>query len=405
MSGRSMKRRLTHGFTIVEILIVVVVIGILVTIVTTAYSGAQQRAYDVGIISDADAMNTAETNASTRDTESIQDYSSVASDQDVAAMNANLDFKPTQGNIVDVKATSDGQEFCIRVYNSKSRIYNSAFNAYQISSSKTVDNGDGSCSYNTPPTVYSGGAVPGAYETVYTVNDTYVWPTNAAKVEVAVIGAGGNGAIACGGGGGGLSTAIITTPGTYTITVGSTVAGSGAQAGSSSFGPITATGGRNGSNNCLLGSAGGTGTTTGGTSQKYGTGGAGGSGGFLLLGLLQLPSSGNNTGGGGAGGKGSISGGGAGANGTYAGGGGGGGAAGLLGIGCFGPGAGGNPGGLGGTICTGTGAGNGGAASRGGGGGGASDVSGATAGAGGGGLVRVLTCFTSTCNPESTPIP
>lgn len=44
-------KRSTSGFTIVELIIVIVVIGILATITLVAYNGAQQRAYNAQIIS------------------------------------------------------------------------------------------------------------------------------------------------------------------------------------------------------------------------------------------------------------------------------------------------------------------------------------------------------------------
>lgn len=46
----------TTGFTIVELLIVIVVIGILAAIVIVAYSGIQNRAYDTAVQSDLASM-------------------------------------------------------------------------------------------------------------------------------------------------------------------------------------------------------------------------------------------------------------------------------------------------------------------------------------------------------------
>jgi general secretion pathway protein G len=49
-------RKSTSGFTIVELLIVIVVIGILAAIVIVAYSGVQNRAYDTSVQSDLRAI-------------------------------------------------------------------------------------------------------------------------------------------------------------------------------------------------------------------------------------------------------------------------------------------------------------------------------------------------------------
>ena len=419
----TLSRLFKRGFTLVEILIVITVIAILVTISVLSYNGAQQRAYDIGVLSDISAIDGNLTNYGL--SENIEDYSSIVADDSAGASNTAkamkayekaLDFKITQGDIVDVKATDDGKEYCIRAYNPKSYIYNNAFNAKSFSSKNVAFSTDGmSCDYITPPTVYSGGAIPGAYETIYPTPGTYTytWPeqdvsggaASSVKIEAVMIGAGGSGAGACGGSGGGVSTGIIlrsANPGSLSIVVGAPVVGTGAQAGSSSVGSIVATGGRNGTDNCGPGPVGGTGTTIGGVSQKYGQGGSGGSGGYYLLGVLQIPSSNTFTGGGGAGSR-AIYTGGIGGNGTYGGGGGGGGGPGMFG--CLGFGAGGNPGGNPGSPCNGVNRGNGGAAGPGSGGGGSSNANGAIGGNGGNGVVRILTCFDQTCNPQATPLP
>lgn len=416
-------RQFPQGFTILEILIVIAVVGILAAVAVGSYGSAQQRAYDVAVLSDISQMDGALAHYGLRN--DIKDYSSIIADdssgasseaQAMKAYEKTLDFKITKGDIVDVKATNDAKEYCIRAYNPKSRIYNNAFNAKSFSSRTVSFSSDGTaCEYTTPPTVYSGGAIPGAYETIYTIPGTYtyVWPDqdvggNAAssvKIEAVAIAAGGKGASACGGSGGGVSTGIFTrasNPASLSIVVGAPVNGTGAQAGSSSVGPVVATGGHNGTDNCAPSPAGGSGSTIGGVSQKYGLGGNGGLGGYYLLGVLQISGIDSLTGGGGAGSR-AVSSGGNGGNGTYGGGGGGGGGPGMFG--CLGFGIGGNPGGSSGNPCSGVSKGNGGAAGPGSGGGGASDANGAVGGSGGNGVVRVLTCFEQTCNPEVTPLP
>ncbi len=49
-------RLLHHGFTLVEVMIVVAVIGILAALGVSSYSGAQNNAYNIGIIRDAQEM-------------------------------------------------------------------------------------------------------------------------------------------------------------------------------------------------------------------------------------------------------------------------------------------------------------------------------------------------------------
>ena len=437
------------GFTIVELVIVMTVIGILSTLGVNAYNGAKLKAYDIAIIADADAMDSALTNMQINTpggTLSFADmdgdgeddgyhYSNeLENDATINALNKQLDFKPTRDNIIDVKTTGDGKEYCIRVYNEKAKVWNNPFNGYEIASSRDVTGGFNSCEYKegAEPTVYSGGAIPGAYEEVFWVANNsptlqYDWAAHAStdgtlpeRVEVAVIAGGGNGNGFCGGGGGGVWTAVIPragNPGPFKIVVGagSPSGTNGGTAGSSSFGTYIATGGANAVNGCStlsLGTAAGTGGTTNGPdglpSHKYGAGGAGGKGGaYLTLGLVTINPGSALTGGGGVGGSTGLFAGVAGGNGTFGGGGGGG--SGITLVLCSAPGAGGNASGGGagqsGGSCSGGKGGVGGNGGIGSGGGGAGASSGVTAGKGGDGQVRVLTCFESTCNPIATPVP
>jgi len=432
---QKMSKNIFHaGFTLVEILIVIAVIGILAAITATSYNGAQQRGYDVAILSDADAMDGALSNLSLNSggkldlgetgyfySDAAYETSDANGKQVLDDLNAKLDFKPTKGNSIDVKLTDDDKEYCVRVFNEKSRNHFSIGTAVRVVSSKNVDIGNGvadSCDYvaGGQPTVYSGGAVPGAREDILSTSGTFNVDSNAVRLDIAVIGPGGSGNGYCGGGGGAYSTAIINSPASsYTVTIGQASAAgtNGGKGTASSFGPITSVGGNNAGSGCgvlSLGVPGGVASpTSGGVSQKYGPSVNGGNGGaYLTLGLLAIAPGGGATGGGGYGASSNLINGGAGGTGAWGNGGGGGGGT-LLGL-CSSPGSGGKTGGdypgQSGTACdAATNPGSGGAGNAGGGGGGKSNVGGGVPGKGGDGLVRVLTCFTQTCNPISTPLP
>lgn len=426
----AMKR---SGFTLVELTIVMFVIAVLAATTYVSYNGLQQRSYDVAVLSDSEAIHASLESLSMGNSgildlnETGYFYSEEAyanSDEEgkerLQELLNQLEFTPTKGSAVDVRILEDGREYCIRVYNPKASKFTNAFNAYTVSSSENVvsdvdgDTGTPSCEYKEgrSPTVYAGGAIPGAYETLYDANDTYFWPDQATRVEVAVIGAGGNGNGNCGGSGGGVSTAVIersSNAGPFNIVVGQPSNTIGTDSGRDSrFGTIVGGGGQRPANGCrslLSGTPGGNGTTTGGVSQRYGSGMQGGLGGSWGLLGFAVGATGTGTGGGGAGAASLLQGGQAGAGVTTGiGGGGGGGGGGVYGLLiCVGQGPGGNPGGMPGGPCSGTNQRNGGNGSIGGGGGGTGN--GGTPGTGGSGQVKVLTCFESTCSPIATPAP
>jgi prepilin-type N-terminal cleavage/methylation domain-containing protein len=99
-----------RGFTIVELVIVVAVIGILATIVTVAFRGVQQSARDKAALSDADALDAIQTEYSLKNTGVAGKawYSGSGADVDIP-------FTPSPGNVVDIVV--DTTDYCIRVYN------------------------------------------------------------------------------------------------------------------------------------------------------------------------------------------------------------------------------------------------------------------------------------------------
>jgi len=103
------KRRLNSGFTIVELLIVMVIIGILAGITLVVYTGIQARAHDVSVVSDLDRLDALETNYGIKHNNGGKAYYSVD------GSDSELSFVPSGGNVVRVVVNAT--DFCIRGYN------------------------------------------------------------------------------------------------------------------------------------------------------------------------------------------------------------------------------------------------------------------------------------------------
>ncbi len=111
-----MTQRLFHrGFTIVELLIVVVVIGVLATVGVLSYAGITQRATDNAVLSDVETLKTLQTEYSLKNQAGGRIWYSGN------GIDPELEFTPSQGNVVDI--VSDGVDFCIRVYNPGAATY------------------------------------------------------------------------------------------------------------------------------------------------------------------------------------------------------------------------------------------------------------------------------------------
>lgn len=117
------------GFSIPELITVIVVMGILVTIVAVAYNGVQASARDKSILSDLDALDGIQTRYGLKNAVAGKEwYSPSGNDSDI-------NFTPSQGNIIDVVINST--DYCIRGYNVAST-YNTIVSAAQKESSPGV---------------------------------------------------------------------------------------------------------------------------------------------------------------------------------------------------------------------------------------------------------------------------
>lgn len=122
----------TQGFTIVELLIVVAVIGILATLGIISYTGIQGGARDKGVLSDVEALEGVQADYSIKNNVSGKAWYSGQSGTNGAA-DIDLAFIPTKGNVIDVVVNTT--DYCIRVYNPNAKTYKSLATAYKKESS------------------------------------------------------------------------------------------------------------------------------------------------------------------------------------------------------------------------------------------------------------------------------
>jgi uncharacterized protein (TIGR02145 family)/prepilin-type N-terminal cleavage/methylation domain-containing protein len=102
------------GFTIVELLVVIVVIGILATISVVGYTGISQRAIDVVLAHD---VKSAVTKIDLHDIENGQ----LPSDLD--EIDEGQGLRASQGNLFSYTYDSVSEEYCVQVVHSSGRSY------------------------------------------------------------------------------------------------------------------------------------------------------------------------------------------------------------------------------------------------------------------------------------------
>lgn len=122
------------GFTIVELLIVITVIGILAAVSIVAYNGITNSARDASVLSDAESVAGEIVRYSVKHDgvygEAVEWYSG-------GSTNVNINFTPSPGNVVDIVANES--DYCIRVYNIGSSEHNS------LATAATKGSSDDSC--------------------------------------------------------------------------------------------------------------------------------------------------------------------------------------------------------------------------------------------------------------------
>lgn len=143
-----------HGFTLVELLVVIVVIGILAAITLVSYNGTQQRASVAAMTTDlknaADAFELAKVGVESYPTTMPSDY------------------KPSAGNVLQATNTGNSTSYCINAYSTTKP----TLRMYWDSINRSAQNG--LCNGATIGSA-SGGGVPVALRGVNLMSDFSHW--------------------------------------------------------------------------------------------------------------------------------------------------------------------------------------------------------------------------------------
>lgn len=132
----SLQSMYKKGFTVVELIIVITVIGILAGITIVAFNGIAGRANDNAVISDANKIESLQTDYALKNENGGKNWFSGD------GIDIDLQFQPTGSNLIDVVANDS--DFCIRSFNPASNSYKTLYTAYEIES------GPGSCGILLP---------------------------------------------------------------------------------------------------------------------------------------------------------------------------------------------------------------------------------------------------------------
>ncbi|HEY8992462.1 MAG TPA: prepilin-type N-terminal cleavage/methylation domain-containing protein, partial [Candidatus Microsaccharimonas sp.] len=155
-----------RGFTVVELLIVIIVIGILAAISIVAYGNVQKTARDKSVLSDIDGVSSGVARYGTRN-QGI--YGASVAWYSPAGPNANIGFVASSGNTIDVVTSST--DYCIRVYNLSAGTYNS------LSAAAIKESTPGTCATLPPSSAAQTGSGQSAIVIAWTQRISPGYPT------------------------------------------------------------------------------------------------------------------------------------------------------------------------------------------------------------------------------------
>ncbi|MEP7204566.1 MAG: glycine-rich domain-containing protein [Candidatus Saccharibacteria bacterium] len=156
------------GFTIIELLVVIIIIGILATVSFVAYGNTQQQARDKSLLTDMDNLDSIVTQYDVETNTQSKTWDSTTGND------SSLNFAPSGGNVIIVSRPNPAG-YCIKAYNPGSSAHGS------LSTAVTKETQAGSCSTVPPPVtlVYNPGG------------SGYTVPAGVSKATIEVWGAAG----------------------------------------------------------------------------------------------------------------------------------------------------------------------------------------------------------------------